>query len=58
MARLACLFHLFDGKFGDIDSIYIEQAIEVMLWHMAETKRILGVGEDFKSISEAQRLID
>lgn len=58
VARLACLFHLFEGKSGDIESIYIEQAIEVMLWHMGETKRILGVGEDFQAISDAQRLID
>lgn len=58
VARLACLFHLFEGKTADIEYIYIEQAIEIMLWHMAETKRILGGGEDVKSISEAQRLID
>ena len=58
VARLACLFHLFEGRTGDIESVHIEQAIEIMLWHMQETKRILGSGEDIKSISDAQRLID
>ena len=58
VARLACLFHLFEGKYGDIESIYIEQAIEVMLWHMKETKRILGDSEDYETIHNAKKIIE
>jgi hypothetical protein len=57
VSRLACLFHLFEGHYGDIESIHIEQAIEVMLWHMQETKRILVGGEDSTSINKAERLL-
>lgn len=57
VARLACLFHLFEGKSGDIESIYVEQAIEIMLWHMKETKRILVGGEDSASINKAEKLL-
>ena len=56
VARLACLFHLFEGKSGDIESIHIEQAIEIMLWHLKETKRILIGGEDSASIYKAEKL--
>src|SRR5690606_25219996 len=41
-ARLAALFHLFDGNSGDITAEKMEQAITVIRWHLKETKRILG----------------
>lgn len=56
VARLACLFHLFEGKSGDIESIHIEQAIELILWHMKETKRILVGGEDSTSTNQGNRI--
>ncbi len=41
-ARLAALFHLFEGKTGEITVAGIEQAIEIIRWHLLETKNILG----------------
>ena len=58
VARLAALFHLFEGKQGDIECAHIEQSIEINLWHLKETKRILGMGEDVEAISHAEKLID
>ena len=58
VARLAALFHLFEGSKGDIGVKHIEQSIEIMLWHLNETKRILGCSEDTQSTSDAERLLD
>ena len=41
-ARLAALFHLFDDRQGDISSETMDQAIEIISWHMNEAKRVLG----------------
>lgn len=56
VARLAALFHLFEGRDGDITCEHLEHSIEIMHWHLDETKRILGCGEDIKAISDAERL--
>lgn len=58
VARLAALFHLFEGCDGDICVEHIEQAIEILLWHLNETKRILGYSEDIQSTSDAEKLLD
>ncbi len=42
VARLAALFHLFEGRDGDISVLQIEQASEIISWHLHETKMILG----------------
>lgn len=42
VARLAALFHLFAGREGDISVLEIEQATEIINWHLFETKIILG----------------
>lgn len=40
-ARLAALFHLFEGAVGDISLVHTEQAIEIVNWHLQEAKRLL-----------------
>lgn len=40
VARLSALFHVFLGKSGDIETESVEQAIEVVFWHLLETKRL------------------
>lgn len=39
-ARLSALFHLFSGKDGQISCKIMEQAIEIVRWHLCETRRI------------------
>lgn len=39
-ARLSALLHLFSGKKGIIEPQEIEQAIEIIRWHLCETRRI------------------
>lgn len=41
VARLAALFHLFSGNGGDINSENMDQAIQVIRWHLNESKRVL-----------------
>lgn len=42
LVRLAALFHLFEGREGDISVEQIEQASVIINWHLHETKMILG----------------
>lgn len=42
VARLAGLFQLFDGKEQDINSESLEQAIEIINWHLNETNKIMN----------------
>lgn len=42
VARLAALLHLFDGKSGDISAEQIEQAIEIISWHLQEANSMLS----------------
>ena len=44
-ARLAALFHLFEGKMGDIGAESMEQAIAVIHWHLKETRRLFLMQE-------------
>ena len=39
-ARLSALLHLFSGKQGQIEQQEMEQAIEIIQWHLSETRRI------------------
>lgn len=41
-ARLAALFHLFEGSDGDISLIHTEQAIAIVNWHLEEARRLLS----------------
>lgn len=35
-ARLAALFHLFEGRHGDISVEHTENSIEIINWHLQE----------------------
>jgi len=41
-ARLAALFHLYSGSNGDINATHIESSIEIIRWHLQETRRIFS----------------
>lgn len=57
VARLSALFHLFLGKTGDIDIESVEQAIEVVFWHLLETKRLFE-SEAPEKPTNAQKLLN
>ena len=42
VARLSALFHLFSGHSGDISAENMDQAIQVIHWHLNESKRVLS----------------
>lgn len=58
VARLAALFHLFDGKDGSIEVETIEKAIQIIEWHLWETRRILQVKPQSTQQQDATRLIE
>lgn len=41
-ARLACIFHVFQGKQGGIDSVCVGAASRIALWHLYEARRFFG----------------
>jgi hypothetical protein len=41
-ARLAALFHSFEGKEGTVSAETIQNAIQIAEWHLWETRRLLG----------------
>lgn len=57
VARLAALFHLFLGKTGDIKAESIEQASEIIYWHLLEAKRIFSPIEPHEKYQEAQKML-
>lgn len=57
-ARLAALFHLFEGKSGDISTEHIESAIAIVHWHMQETSRLLTAEFSQEPVQDAQRLFN
>lgn len=57
VARLAALFHLFNGSAGEITVEYIEQASEIMRWHLLESKTILGNNPQTAKQQDAQKLL-
>lgn len=56
-ARLAALFHLFEGKEGQITNEAIEQAIQIIHWHLLETRRVLGTQPESIDQRNAFRLL-
>ena len=43
VARLACLFHLFEhGPAGEIGADHVEAAAAIVTWHLYEARRFLG----------------
>lgn len=56
-ARLAALFHLFDGKEGSINATHTEQAIEVVNWHLEEARRILAPSPKNSVHQDAKKLM-
>jgi putative DNA primase/helicase len=42
VARMAALFHVFDGSIGPIDADCVEAAVQINTWHLLEAKRFLG----------------
>ncbi|NNM59969.1 MAG: DUF3987 domain-containing protein [Legionellales bacterium] len=57
VARLAGLFHLFEGKTGHIETDNIERAIDIMHWHLVEARRMLNIVKPEQEHSDANRLI-
>lgn len=56
VARLSALFHLFLGHVGDITSESVEQAIEIVFWHLVETKRLFEPDTQHEQ-TEAQKML-
>ena len=57
-ARLAALFHLYEGAMGDISAEQVERAITVIDWHLQEARRLFSLGEENAYISDAKRLLE
>ena len=59
VARLAALLHLFTGKdTHEIASESVEQAINIVHWHLLETKRILDPTNELNATQDAIKLIN
>lgn len=56
-ARLAALFHLFDGREGNITAEHTEQAIEVIKWHLCEARRLFSTETITSDLPDAKKLI-
>jgi hypothetical protein len=56
-ARLSALFHLFSGKEEQIGHEEVQQAIEIIRWHLAETKRIFYVRPKSSQHADAINLL-
>ncbi len=57
-ARLSALFHLFTGQNGEINCENIEQAIEIIRWHLTEARRIFYARPKYTHHVDAIKLID
>lgn len=57
VARLSALFHLFEGKHGLINSESVERAIQVIDWHLWETRELLKSEPELTHQQDALRLI-
>lgn len=56
VARLSGLLHVFLGHDGDIGVESVEQAIEIIFWHLLETKRLFEPSHTAQH-QEAQKLL-
>ena len=57
-ARLSALLHLFSGKQGQIEQQEMEQAIEIIQWHLSETRRIFFAKPRSSQHADAIKLLD
>lgn len=57
-ARLAALFHLFEGKEGNINHENTEKAIQLIKWHLLESRRILGIQDQSIQQQDALKLLN
>lgn len=57
VARLAALFHLFEGRTGDINAENIEQSIQVIQWHLQEAQRLLATESIGNELTHAKKLM-
>lgn len=57
-ARLAALFHLFNGAQGDIQAESIEQAISIIQWHLEEARRLLAPFPAETQFEDAEKLMN
>lgn len=58
VTRLAALFHLFEGKMGEISALHTEQAIEIINWHMQEARRLLTTASTTNMLTDAIKLMN
>ena len=58
VARLAALFHLFEGKMGEISALHTEQAIQIINWHMQEARRLLTTASTTNTFTDALKLMN
>ena len=58
VSRLAALFHLFEGKNGEISVEHLENAVEIIHWHMQETRRLLASESIKAPVNDAQKLLN
>lgn len=57
-ARIAALFHVFEGKTGAIDANTMGKACELTAWHLNESLRFFGQMSQPKNMSDAARIED
>ncbi|MBP9777721.1 MAG: DUF3987 domain-containing protein [Rickettsiaceae bacterium] len=57
VARISALLHLFSGKDGTIAQQSVEQAVNIVTWHLHETRRILDPEKGSSINSDAQKLL-
>lgn len=57
-ARLSALLHLFSGKKGQIELEEMESAIQIIYWHLSETRRIFFSRPKSTQHSDAIKLLD
>lgn len=55
-ARIAALFHVFEGKTGAIDAETMGKACELAAWHLNESLRFFGQMSQPKNMSDAARI--
>lgn len=55
-ARLAALFHIFEGCGGDIGAAHMRSAARIALWHLHESRRFFGEMAQPDELADAARL--
>jgi hypothetical protein len=57
-ARLSAVFHLFEGKDGQINCDDIECAMQIIRWHLLETRRILSAPQVSGEFQDSIKLLN